>query len=335
MAGRAGGGRGVQDISPALVLSDLAPAPVLLFRGSERALADRALAYLRTQIRQRDPEVEVVEADASSCPPGQLSVWTSPSLFGDRRLIILLGVEEAGVELTDELLQTIANPPDDAIMALYHRGGVKGKKIVDAVKRAGFPIWATEPLKFPRERLALVADEVANLNAKAPRECLQMLVDAVGDDLHELLGTTRRLVHDGGGVITREAVDAHFAGRVDTGGFDVADAMAAGDGPRAVVLARRAFESGVAPVLVVAALAYQLRSLAKVSVPGLSGPSLGMRPAAEKQARRNLRHWSAESLGAAICVVARADADVKGASKDPEGAVERCLIEISRRNAAR
>lgn len=319
---------------PPIALRELRAAPVVLFRGPNRALADRGIRYLRKEILASKPEVEVLEYDASQCHPEQVALWVSPSLFGEEKLVILRGVDEASHPLADQLVRAMESTPDGVTFLLYHRGGTAHRKLVDTIRKSNYPIWSAEELKYESQRLSLVRDEVDQLQGRLLGNAAQMLIEGAGADLDELLGVTRRLVEDTGGQVTPEAVHAHFAGQIETDGFQVADAMVKGQGPRAVVLARRAFASGAQPVMVVAALAYKLRALAKVSVPGASQQELGMSPQAANHARSDLRSWTPEMLGRAICAVARADADVKGASKDPEGAVERCLIEISRARGA-
>ena len=316
-----------------IMLQEVLPAPVVLFRGPERTLADRAIKHLRKSALKADPNLEVVEADAQTCTAEQLALWVSPSLFGERRLIVLTGVDEAAAELADELVDQIRLGSPDVQLLLYHRGGNAMKRVTDAVRQAGYPIWDAQELKWESQRLSLVRDEAVREGGKLLGESAQMLVDGSGTDLDELLGVTRRLLGDTGGQVTPESVRDHFAGQVETDSFQVADAMAKGEGPRAVILARRALESGVEPVLIIAALAYKLRTVAKVTAPGVADRQLGMSPQVLSHARSDARRWTPDALGRAICLVAKADADVKGASKDPKGAVERCLIEISRARA--
>ncbi len=316
-----------------LVLQELRPAPVVMFRGPERALADRAVRYLRELALGSDPGLEVVEVDAAVCTPEQLALWVSPSLFGEQRLIILNAVDEASPELADELVDQIKLGSSDVQILLYHRGGNTLKRVTDAVRAEGYPIWDAQEPKWESQRLSLVRDEAAYRGGKLLGESAQLLVDGAGADLDELLGVTRRLLGDTGGQITPESVRDHFAGQVETDSFQVADAMAKGEGPRAVILARRALESGVEPVLIVAALAFKLRAVAKVTASGVPDRQLGMSPQALGHARTDARNWSPDALGRAMCLIARADADVKGASKDPKGAIERCLIEITRARA--
>lgn len=259
---------------------------------------------------------------------------TSPSLFEERRLVIIDGIEAAGDGLVSDLSAYLDDPAPDVVLVLRHRGGVQNKRLVDRVKKLGFPILACDPLKSTNDRIRLVEDEARREGGRVSHAAAGALVSAIGSDLHEALGTIRQLVSDYAGTVDEEAVRSYFAGRIDTSGFEVADAVAAGEGPRALVLARRAFASKIDPIVVVAALARKLRDLAKVSVPGIAARDLGMAPWQVDKVRAQMRIWDAESLGKAICLVARADADVKGGSRDAAGAVERCIIEISRVRAA-
>ena len=69
-------------------------------------------------------------------------------------------------------------------------------------------------------------------------------------------------------------------------------------------------------------------------VQGLSGGSgqlaseLKMAPWQVDRARRELSGWSDDALAVAIMAVARADAEVKGESRDPVHAVERAVLTI-------
>jgi DNA polymerase-3 subunit delta len=56
---------------------------------------------------------------------------------------------------------------------------------------------------------------------------------------------------------------------------------------------------------------------------------LGMAPWQVDAARRDAGHWTGEALAAAIKALAEADAQVKGAAKDPVYAVERAVALIA------
>ena len=136
-------------------------------------------------------------------------------------------------------------------------------------------------------------------------------------------------------------VDKFHQGRVETTGFDVADATLEGNLPVALVCLRSALETGTDPVMVTSAIASSIRSLAKVSGAANGAKSfelagqLAMAPWQIDKARRQLQGWTPRGLSRAVQAIALADAQVKGASSDPIYALEKALAQISSARAAR
>jgi DNA polymerase-3 subunit delta len=56
---------------------------------------------------------------------------------------------------------------------------------------------------------------------------------------------------------------------------------------------------------------------------------LGLAPWQLDRSRKELARWTPEGLAAAITAVAQADAEVKGAGRDPKFAVERAVLRIA------
>jgi DNA polymerase-3 subunit delta len=137
------------------------------------------------------------------------------------------------------------------------------------------------------------------------------------------------------GTIDEAMVDKFHQGRIETTGFDVADATLDGNLPIALVTLRSALETGTDPVMVTSAIASSLRNLAKVSGANRGTKSfelageLGMAPWQIDKARRQLAGWTPRGIAAAVEAVAGADADVKGASSDPIFALEKALATIA------
>ena len=138
--------------------------------------------------------------------------------------------------------------------------------------------------------------------------------------------------------IIDESVVAKFQqGRIETSGYDVADAAIDGNREAALVALRNALDTGTDPVLITSALAGSLRTLAKVS--GVSrglksfdlASSLGLPPWQIDKARRQLGKWTPATLAGAVVAVAQADADIKGAAVDPIHSLERAIIAITAR----
>lgn len=314
-------------------------APVVLIRGAESVLAERTLERLAAQVTEHaarggSTDVEHTVIDAAAYQPGQLEMVASPSLFGEHRHIVITGVESASDALiTDGLayLDTAGDQVGDVTVVLQHEKGNRGKKLLDAIA-ARYPVVQCEPIKRDSDKAAFIAEEFRDAGRRATSAAVQTLVDAVGSDMRELVSAARQLVADTSGTITPETVDRYYGGRVEATGFRVADTAIAGNSAGAVVLLRHALSTGVDPVPLVAALALKVRTLAKVAATrgrGVTAQELGLAPWQVDKARRELRGWTPEGLAVAIQAIAQADAQVKGAGRDPQYAVERAVLTVA------
>src|SRR5690606_5524158 len=134
---------------------DEAPlAPVVLVRGGEGLLSDRAVARVVAQAQKADPGTEVTRLDAAGYEPGQLEMLASPSLFGEARCIVVSGVESCTDALVEDTITYLRAPADDVTLVLQHGGGVRGKRLLDAVTKAGHPVVVCEPIKRDGDKAA-------------------------------------------------------------------------------------------------------------------------------------------------------------------------------------
>lgn len=305
-------------------------AAVVLIRGGEAVLADRALASLLDQAREVDPGAEVTRIEAAAYQAGQLTYLVSPSLFGERRVVVVDGAESMSEAFLTDCLAYLDQPADDVWLIVRHGGGTRGKRLLDTLARVGSVV-ACDPLKKETEKADLVRGDFRRARRRIDPEAVQALVDAVGSDLRELDAAVRQLLADTTGVVDVATVDRYHGGRVEASGFRVADAAVAGDAATAVTLARHAMATGTSAVPLVAALAAKLRTLAKVGAMrgrGLGAAEVGLAPWQVQRAERELRGWRPEALAEAITAVAQADAEVKGLSRDPGFAIERAILRV-------
>ncbi|HEY0119708.1 MAG TPA: DNA polymerase III subunit delta [Cellulomonas sp.] len=323
-------GRGASSGPPALTWEQAEPAPVVLVRGTESLLVERAVERIVGLAKDVDPEVDVERVDAAEYAAGMLAVLTSPSLFSDAKVVVVDGVERAGDELLADALRYVTAPLSSAVVVLCHGGGQRGKALLDAVRAGGAPEVGCDPVTSDADKLGFASAELRRAGRRADTQALRALVDAVGSDLRELASSCSQLVADTSGVIGVAVVERYYGGRVEASGFQVADAAVAGEAGRAVSLLRHAMATGVDPVPLVAALAARLRLLAKVgAVRGRGAEAareLGLAPWQVDRALRELRGWTPEGLATAISAVAQADAEVKGEGRDAQFAVERAVL---------
>jgi DNA polymerase III subunit delta len=306
---------------------------LILLSGGEAVLAERAISDF---IAAR-PEAEVNSLDASEIEVGAITDALSPSLFGGDRIVVLKDLQDLDSDCADELLAYIESPEEDVDLLLWHKGGVKGKAVLDKIKKAKPTIIDCETIKKDGDKADFVRQEFKRLGRKVSTDAVQALIDALGSDLRELNSAISQLSSDviAGKMIDAEDVDKYQQGRVETSGFDVADAAMERKQAAALIALRNALDTGTDPVMIVSALASNLRAVGKVS--GISrgvrsydvAGELGMAPWQIDKARRTLAHWTPETLTRAVIAVAQADADIKGAAADPIHALERAIIAMT------
>ncbi|WP_127127162.1 DNA polymerase III subunit delta [Georgenia sp. SYP-B2076] len=326
-------------VSAGLTWDQVPLAPVVLVKGTEGLLADRAVDRVLELARQEDPAVEVTHLEAAAYEHGQLELVASPSLFGEQRCVVIDSAEAMTDAFLEDALVYLRAVPDDVWLVVRHGGGTRGKKLLDAIGGAGFPVVTCEPVKRDADKADFVRADFRRAGRKIDPDAVQALVEAVGADLRELGAATSQLVADTTGTISAEVVLRYYGGRVEATGFKVADAAVAGHAGDAVALLRHAVATGTGPVPIVAALAMKLRTLAKVAATrgrsGVSAGELGLAPWQIDRARRDLDGWTPEGLANAITAVAAADAEVKGLSRDPVFAVERAVLRVAAARAHR
>ncbi|MCU1406109.1 MAG: polymerase subunit delta [Glaciihabitans sp.] len=313
------------------------PAHVVLVSGPEQFLADRALRKLRDTLRAEDPSLEVSDIEADGYSPGQLITLASPSLFAEPRLIRVSNVEKCTDAFITETLAYLEHPADDTYLVLRHASGVRGKKLLDAIRGGlgdGIEVVCAE-LKKDSDKMSFASAEFADRKRRITPSALRALVSAFSDDLAELASACQQLLADASEEITEITVEKYYSGRVETNSFKVADAAIAGRHGEALILLRHALASGADPVPMVAAFAAKLRTMAKVS--GARGGSgqlaqqFGMAPWQVDRAREDLIGWDEAGLGRSIELLAETDAQVKGGGRDPVFALERMIGMVSNR----
>lgn len=305
-----------------------------LLLGSEPALADRALAKILVQMREESAEVRTIFS--AEALPGDIADALAPSLFSERRALVIRDLQDLPEESKGEITRFLADSDPTISVIFIHKGGVKGKALLDQIKKSETEVIACDQLKKESEKQDFVKNVLLDLGRKITPGAVNALVNATGNDLRELSSACTQIASDTTGVIDEEIVDKYHQGRIETTGFDVAEAALEGDVSKALLTLRNAIATGTDPVMVTSAIASSLRGLAKVSGTNRGAKSfelaakLGMSPWQIDKARRQLSHWSPPGIARAVIAIAQADAQVKGASVDPIYALEKAITEIAR-----
>ena len=313
---------------------------MLLIHGGESVLADRALAEalaLRT-------DFERTVLDGAGLESGRYGEAVAPSLFAEKRVLVLKDLQDVTSEVQEEIESLFDQLDPNLHLIFIHKGGVKGKGLLEKIKKRKPEIITCEPMKKAADKEEFVREEFARHGRKISSVAITALVDATGSDTRELAAACSQIAFDtnaGKDVIEEEDIAKYYQGRIEATGFDVADATLAGNPTAALIALRNALDSGTDPVMIVSALTSSIRTLAKVSgAPRnanafqLAG-SLGLAPWQIDKARRQLSKWSPALIAFSVQELSKADVAIKGAEADPLYALERSVVSIATKVSGR
>jgi len=313
---------------------------MLLIHGGESVLADRALA----EALALRADFERTVLDGAGLEIGRYGEAVAPSLFAEKRVLVLKDLQDVTSEVQEEIESLFDQLDPNLHLIFIHKGGVKGKGLLEKIKKRKPEIITCEPMKKAADKEEFVREEFARHGRKISSSAITALVDATGSDTRELAAACSQIAFDtnaGKDVIDEEDIAKYYQGKIEATGFDVADATLAGNPTAALIALRNALDSGTDPVMIVSALTSSIRTLAKVSgAPRnanafqLAG-SLGLAPWQIDKARRQLSKWSPALIAFSVQELSKADVAIKGAEADPLYALERSVVSIATKVSGR
>lgn len=309
---------------------------VLLVTGNAEFEAERMRKRAVEAVVATQPECQITESTAAGLQPGELMGLTSASLFSDATAVVLTELQDLPDHAHTELLAYAEATSPDVAVVLVHSGGNKGKGLLDKLRKlAAVTEVKVEAPKYERGHAEWVQREAKSLGSSIDAEAAMVLVQAVGQDLRALAGAVSQLVVAVDGALDTDLVKQYFGGRAEVRGFEISDAILSGRLHVAMESNRWAESARTAPLVIMAAVAGGLRSLAKLeSAPaGLRDADLasqvGVPPFKLRALRQQLAGWDGPGLAIAIAAVAEADRDLKTGDADGPYAVERMLLKVA------
>jgi DNA polymerase-3 subunit delta len=310
-------------------------APLVLVTGNEELLVERTVHELVASVTEGGEDATVVDIDVASLGAGGIRSSAAPSLFGGTSVVVVRGVERMKKKDDDggdgfaaaraELLDYFGGPDPEAMVVLVHAGGVMGRDVVAAAKKAGAQtVDVTSPSKGAERdshRRAFVTAEFRAHKMQVAPAAADLIVVAVGNDLRSLAGACSQLASDvqgaGGARVDTDLVSRYYGGRAEVDSFAIGNLLMTGRTAHALVLLRQMLAheplAKVGPMLV-GAIAYRVRQEASKYRGG---------------------GWQPDALARAVQAVAAADSAVKGGEADGEYALERMIIAVSQARGAR
>lgn len=307
--------------------NQIAAASLIVISGPEQYLASRAIRALKSSLKNQFPDLEVHEIDDGQYAPSDLLNLAAPSLFNEPRLILITGSHES---LLDDLNQYLDDQVENCfvVVRLPNLVGHAGKLKTALASKALNVL--CEEVKKDSDKLTFINQELSSLGVKISPDAARKLLQAFSSDLGELAAACSQLAATDSNLITSEQVDMTFQGRVETNAFKITDAALSGNAAEAIRLYRHGSATGVDNVALVAALVSRIRMLAKLfNDPRSQSAAIGMAPWQLDKARKELAAFSEQQLIDLVDLAAQTDADVKGASREPDYSVERLILAMS------
>mgnify|MGYP003264380984 FL=1 len=247
-----------------------ANVPVTVVPGGDSYLNDARTKALCAQALKARPDAELIELDATSADQYAFDEAVSPSLLSDVAVVKLVNLQNADEKLAEALVtytkQAAKDPNGSSVVICQHEGGVKGRKIIDQLVKAGARKEDVPDLKKPDAQLNFVFGEFEKRGRRVEPMAAQQLVSVLGGKTGELAAMCEQLCFDfDDNPMGLDRVNQYLTANPQVTGFAVADKAVEGKTAEAIVMMRAAVEQGTDPIALIGALAMKLRTIAKAS----------------------------------------------------------------------
>ena len=314
--------------------------PVHLIVGDDEFLAERARRSIQKAVAEEtgeQPELKILRA--AEVTEWELIEATSPSLFGETRVIVIADTERVGSALIKLIVDAAKDPAPGMTMVISFATSRKNLK-----NRKKPPELMAKLQKLARvhEVFSLYDNEVkpwatrefAAHGIRPTPDVVDALLSGVGSDLRALAAAISQLVADTGGNVTRQTVQQYYAGVAEVENWDIADAAVAGRAGEAIATCRRALQLGAEPVGIAAALANKVGVIARLYTARGDKFSLakqsGLHPYVAEKTAPIARRWSGDNISKAVIIVSDLDGQVKSLGRDgADYAVEAAVRQIA------
>jgi DNA polymerase-3 subunit delta len=294
-------------------------SPVHLLWGEDGfLLRDAALTIV-------GPEISAREVDASDWKGGETADLATPSLFGDRRALLVADARKLSDDAVRELERYLANPAPDAPLILCAVVAPRGKPPAALVKMVR-PVGQVREVNLARKDLVgWLAERAKAMGLQLAADGAAALVETLGEDPSALDQSLEQLsAAFGTARITRDVVAEQFRGLGEQHVWDLCDKAFARDLPASVRSVRTLLEAREDPLMILGGIASRLRDLLRVrALPDRMPPAELAKAAGLRfdwQARRyreQARRFTMEELVRVHAHVVEADRALKsGATED-------------------
>ena len=151
---------------------------IILVQGPEEILAERQIAGIIEKLKSKDNQAVINNFSSDEVLPGMITDALAPSLFSQSRALVIKQVQDLPSECTEEIESYLENPDPELTLVLWHKGGVKGKGLVDKLKKMKADVIAVAEIKTAADKKSFVQNEFKRLQRTATADAVAALVNA-------------------------------------------------------------------------------------------------------------------------------------------------------------
>jgi DNA polymerase-3 subunit delta len=230
---------------------------MLLWGEDEFLLREEALRLLGT--------LKPVEVDAAEWRGGELQDLATPSLFGERRALLITDARSLSKDGMAELAAYLASPDPQSPLVICCRTAERGKPPA-ALEKAVKPVGEVRELKIVRKDLEpWLIQRARTKEIDLPPPAARALVETLGEDPAELASALEQLASAfPGDKLTPVLVARQFKGLGEQKVWDLCDKAFGKDLPGAIRSLRSLEQGRDDPLMLLGGIAARLRDLMKV-----------------------------------------------------------------------
>lgn len=302
-------------------------ASAYLIVGDDPYLTSEALGEILAGVSP----LAISEFAPASDPAEIIQALDTPSIFGDRRAVVVRDIDETGTDLQRRLLAYLERPGESvSLIILSHRPVPSFRAAIRKVGRI------VETARGKRADLfGWLREEAKAKGLRVTGDTMNALLEALGEERMALAQALDELAlaFPEGERLSADQVHRHFRGRADARVFGFVDAVAGRQPGPALEALHGLLRQGETPQALFWTLVRHFRMLllaADISASDAAS-KLGIQAWRAEKLVRQSRNFSAPELIGAYRLLADADRRMKKSEEPEEFALERAAVTIATR----
>ena len=215
--------------------------PVYLIHGEEAYFVDRLVDEFTALVPEADRDFNLYNLYGTQHTPQQvIDLCRGFPMMADRQIVILKEAQSMAAKDIAKLTPYLEQPSSTTLLVIAGRGDkVKSAETAKAVRKGGGIVF--EAAKLKSQAIPAIIESIAkSLGLNIENKSISMLADYIGTDASRLYNELEKLsfILGKGMTVTPEAIERNIGISKDYNNFELIDAFAVKDYPKAIKIVR-------------------------------------------------------------------------------------------------